>query len=63
MPQSVKLKMNGVRLPSLPKGKSSVEVFGDYLGYCTSSGVQKALSWIPTRVAPHYGWRAFGEDP
>ena len=27
------LKMNGMRLPALPRSKSSMHVFGDFLGY------------------------------
>lgn len=39
-PKSMKLKMNGMRLSSLPRHKTSVDVFGDFLAYlfrCTKS--------------------------
>ena len=39
-PKSMKLEMNGMRLPHLPKSKSAIEVFGDFLKYlfrCTRS--------------------------
>ncbi|KAG2128061.1 hypothetical protein BD769DRAFT_1356651 [Suillus cothurnatus] len=39
-PKSMKLKMNGMRLSPLPRHKSSVDVFGDFLAYlfrCTKS--------------------------
>lgn len=55
----MKLKMNGMRLPSLPKGKSAVEVFGDYLGYlfrCTKSFI------IDTHAGGSALWRAVEED-
>ena len=29
----MKLNMNGMRLPSLPIGRTAVDVFGDFLGY------------------------------
>jgi hypothetical protein len=32
-PKAMKLKMNGMRLSSLPPHKSSVDVFGDFLAY------------------------------
>ncbi|KAJ8694174.1 hypothetical protein PTI98_009103 [Pleurotus ostreatus] len=32
-PSTMKLKMNGLRLASLPKHKTAVDVFGDFLGY------------------------------
>ena len=55
----MKLKMNGMRLPSLPKGKSAVQVFGDYLGYlfkCTKSFI------IDTHAGGAALWRAVEED-
>lgn len=39
-PKSMKLKMNGMRLSPLPRHKTSVDVFGDFLAYlfrCTKS--------------------------
>jgi hypothetical protein len=39
----MKLDMNGMRLPPLPKGKSATEVFGDFLGYlylCTRNFIR-----------------------
>src|ERR1700722_7071792 len=39
-PKSMKLKMNGMRFTSLPRSKTAVDAFGDYLGYlfrCTRS--------------------------
>lgn len=39
-PKTMSLKMNGMRLSSLPRGKTAVEVFGDFLSYlfrCTKS--------------------------
>jgi hypothetical protein len=32
-PKTMKLNMNGMRLPPLPHGRSAVDVFGDFLGY------------------------------
>ncbi|KZV73010.1 hypothetical protein PENSPDRAFT_323910 [Peniophora sp. CONT] len=32
-PRSMKLKMNGMRLPPLPHNKSATDVFADFLGY------------------------------
>ncbi|KAL0954944.1 hypothetical protein HGRIS_003877 [Hohenbuehelia grisea] len=32
-PITMKLKMNGLRLSALPKNKTAVDVFGDFLGY------------------------------
>lgn len=58
-PQSMKLKMNGIRLPPLPKGKSAVELFGDYLGYlfrCTKSFI------IDTHAGGSALWRAVEDD-
>ncbi|KAH9068373.1 hypothetical protein EDB83DRAFT_2222622 [Lactarius deliciosus] len=58
-PQSMKLKMNGMRLPSLPKGKSAVEVFGEFLGYlfrCTRSFI------IDTHAGGSALWRAVEDD-
>ena len=55
----MKLKMNGMRLPPLPKGKSAVEVFGDYLGYlfrCTKSFI------IDNHAGGSALWRAVEED-
>lgn len=39
-PRTMQLNMNGMRLSPLPRGKTPVHVFGDYLGYlytCTKS--------------------------
>ncbi|KAI0303781.1 hypothetical protein B0F90DRAFT_1708994 [Multifurca ochricompacta] len=58
-PQTMKLKMNGMRLPPLPKGKTAVQVFGDYLGYlfkCTKSFI------IDTHAGGSSLWRAVEED-
>ena len=53
------LKMNGMRLPALPRGKSSVHVFGDFLGYlfrCTRSFI------IDTHANGGAMWRAVEND-
>ncbi|KAH9960802.1 hypothetical protein BC827DRAFT_1260617 [Russula dissimulans] len=58
-PQTMKLKMNGMRLPPLPKGKSAVQVFGDYLGYlfkCTKNFI------IDTHANGSSLWRAVEDD-
>ncbi|KAI0279701.1 hypothetical protein BGY98DRAFT_1089080 [Russula aff. rugulosa BPL654] len=58
-PQTMKLKMNGMRLPPLPKGKSAVQVFGDYLGYlfrCAKNFI------IDTHAGGAALWRAVEED-
>lgn len=58
-PQTMKLKMNGMRLPPLPKGKSAVQVFGDYLGYlfrCTKNFI------TDTHANGSSLWRAVEED-
>ena len=55
----MKLKMNGMRLPPLPKGKSAVHVFGDYLGYlfrCAKNFI------IDTHAGGASLWRAVEED-
>jgi hypothetical protein len=55
----MKLKMNGMRLPPLPKGKSAVQVFGDYLGYlfrCAKNFI------IDTHAGGASLWRAVEED-
>jgi hypothetical protein len=58
-PQTMKLSMNGMRLPPLPKGKSAVQVFGDYLGYlfrCSKNFI------IDTHAGGAALWRAVEED-
>jgi hypothetical protein len=58
-PQTMKLKMNGMRLPPLPKGKTAVQVFGDYLRYlfkCTKDFI------INTHAGGASLWRALEED-
>ena len=58
-PQTMKLQMNGMRLPPLPRGKSAVQVFGDYLGYlfrCTKNFV------VDTHANGASLWRAVEED-
>ena len=53
------LKMNGMRLPALSRGKSSVHVFGDFLGYlfrCMRSFI------IDTHVNDSTMWRAVEND-
>lgn len=55
----MKLKMNGMRLPPLPKGKSAVQVFGEYLGYlfkCTKNFI------IDTHAGGSALWRALEDD-
>lgn len=55
----MKLKMNGMRLPPLPKGKSAVQVFGDYLGYlfrCTKNFI------VDTHANGLSLWRAVEEE-
>ena len=55
----MKLKMNGMRLPALPRGKSAVQVFGDYLGYlfrCAKNFI------IDTHAGGAALWRAVEED-
>ncbi|KAI0044928.1 hypothetical protein FA95DRAFT_1583585 [Auriscalpium vulgare] len=42
-PSSMKLNMNGIRLPPLPRNKGAVQVFGDFLGYlyrCTQNFIR-----------------------
>ena len=58
-PQTMKLQMNGMRLPPLPKGKTAVQVFGDYLGYlfkCTKNFI------IDTHANGLSLWRTVEED-
>ena len=58
-PQTMKLQMNGMRLPPLPKGKTAVQVFGDYLGYlfrCTKNFI------VDTHANGASLWRAIEED-
>jgi hypothetical protein len=55
----MKLQMNGMRLPPLPKGKSAVQVFGDYLGYlfrCTKNFI------TDTHANGGSLWRAIEDD-
>ena len=55
----MKLKMNGMRLAALPKGKTAVDVFGDFLSYlfrCTRSFI------IDTHANGHALWRAVEHD-
>jgi hypothetical protein len=55
----MELKMNGIRLPPLPKGKSDVQVFGDYLGYLF--GYSKDFI-IDKHAGGAFLWRAVEED-
>ncbi|KAI0058165.1 hypothetical protein BV25DRAFT_1872113 [Artomyces pyxidatus] len=58
-PRSMKLKMNGMRLPSLPRGKGPVQVFGDFLGYlfrCTRNFI------IDTHANGAALWQAVEND-
>jgi hypothetical protein len=58
-PQTMKLQMNGMRLPPLPKGKAAVQIFGDYLGYlfrCTKNFI------TDTHANGASLWRAVEED-
>lgn len=53
------LKMNGMRLSSLPRGKKAVEVFGDFLSYlfqCTKSFI------MDTHANGQALWRAVEHD-
>jgi hypothetical protein len=55
----MKLKMNGMRLPPLPKGKTAVQVFGDYLGYlfrCTRNFI------TDTHAGGSSLWRTMEDD-
>ncbi|TFY76405.1 hypothetical protein EWM64_g7606, partial [Hericium alpestre] len=58
-PKSMVLKMNGMKLPPLPRGKSSTRVFGDFLGYlyrCTKSFI------IDTHAGGAAMWKAVEND-
>lgn len=58
-PKSMKLDMNGMKLPHLPKSKSAVEVFGDFLKYllrCTRSFI------VETHASGHSVWSAVEND-
>lgn len=55
----MKLHMNGMRLPPIPKGKTSTEVFGDFLGYlfrCSKNFI------IDTHANGAILWRAVEKD-
>ncbi|KAI0342873.1 hypothetical protein BDW22DRAFT_1407386 [Trametopsis cervina] len=54
-PKTMTLKMNGMRLPPLPRNKNAVDVFGDFLSYlfrCTHSFIED------THANGHAMWRA-----
>ncbi|KAF9496734.1 hypothetical protein BDN71DRAFT_1482148 [Pleurotus eryngii] len=58
-PSTMKLKMNGLRLASLPKHKTAVDVFGDFLGYlykCTRT------FFTDTHANGHALWNAVQND-
>ena len=58
-PKSMKLEMNGMKLPHLPKSKSAIEVFGDFLKYlfrCTRSFI------IESHAAGAITWKAVEND-
>ena len=58
-PKSMKLDMNGMKLPHLPKSKSAVQVFGDFLKYlfrCTRSFI------IETHATGASVWRTVEND-
>lgn len=58
-PRTMALKMNGMRLSTLPRGKSAVEVFGDFLQYlfrCTRSFI------IDTHANGQALWHAVEHD-
>ena len=53
------LKMNGMRLSPLPRGKSAVDVFGDFISYlfrCTKNFI------IDTHANGHALWAAVEHD-
>ncbi|CAL1716267.1 unnamed protein product [Somion occarium] len=58
-PKTMTLKMNGMRLSPLPKGKTAVDVFGDFLSYlfrCTRSFI------IDTHANGQALWHAVEHD-
>ncbi|KAI0926081.1 hypothetical protein AcV5_008643 [Taiwanofungus camphoratus] len=58
-PKSMKLKMNGMRLAPLPRNKTAVDVFGDFLAYlfrCTRSFI------VDTHANGPGLWRAVEHD-
>ncbi|KAA1467660.1 hypothetical protein DENSPDRAFT_770034 [Dentipellis sp. KUC8613] len=58
-PKSMVLKMNGMRLPALPRGKNSTQVFGEFLGYlfrCSRSFI------IDTHANGKAMWRSVESD-
>ncbi|KAI0078813.1 hypothetical protein K474DRAFT_1593468 [Panus rudis PR-1116 ss-1] len=58
-PRTMTLKMNGMRLSALPKNKSAVDVFGDFLSYlfrCTRSFI------IDTHANGQALWHAVEHD-
>ncbi|PCH42423.1 hypothetical protein WOLCODRAFT_89826 [Wolfiporia cocos MD-104 SS10] len=58
-PRTMKLKMNGMRLASVPHGKTAVDVFGDFLAYlfqCTRSFI------VDTHANGPSLWRAVEHD-
>lgn len=55
----MQLKMNGMRLSPLPRSKTAVDVFGDFLSYlfrCTHSFI------VDTHANGHAMWRAVEHD-
>lgn len=55
----MKLQMNGMAFSPLPKGKSAVDVFGDFLGYlfrCSKAFVED------THANGHALWRSVEHD-
>jgi hypothetical protein len=58
-PKSMQLQMNGMRLSALPRNKTAVDVFGDFLSYlfrCTHSFI------VDTHANGHAMWRAVEHD-
>ncbi|KAI0091316.1 hypothetical protein BDY19DRAFT_984231 [Irpex rosettiformis] len=58
-PKTMQLKMNGMRLSTLPRSKTAVDVFGDFLSYlfrCTHSFI------VDTHANGHALWRAVEHD-
>ena len=58
-PKSMKLDMNGMKLPHLPRSKSALEVFGDFLKYlfrCTRSFI------VETHAGGAIVWKSVEND-
>ncbi|KAI0694608.1 hypothetical protein BC835DRAFT_1274275 [Cytidiella melzeri] len=58
-PKTMQLKMNGMRLSTLPRNKTAVDAFGDFLSYlfrCTHSFI------VDTHANGHALWRAVEND-